>query len=926
MQEPQRVALPALLRQGLVAFREVQGSEQRYKVTDNWKGLTFQFETWQFFVLEVLPVCEEFPKLASVFEDRFGRPITNEEVEELFSLVNEMKLFGASADSHPMVADFNKKRGIRLAGDAPELSSQGSDAKSSRSAGDADGKSPPPRPYDPAIRNTADFTAEEFKDQKKDIAVLIQKIKNDGHQLGPINFPENTVEWLNGILQVPDLSDQLLARKSNLILTEEIKKLNEQTEKNRKGIFNNLKVEDQNAIRRLNRLLIEHVYPQETPKTPVLDTTTTEEKGWHLFNPAPLIKLIFPLLQPFKYTVYVLPALLIVALFTAVHNADLMSEDFDRFFIGMKYAPYTYAWHVLIGMFTDNLLAILISALVAYSYRATVKSFYIEFHFGFYPRFHVRIGNTQQLSRREKIWLYAAPLLGRVGMISACILLWFGTRTMTGPLPALSMTIGAIAVASLFLTVSPLIKSSGYHLLAAVLNEPQLRSKAALALVNKFRGNIYQKLDNNLLVAYALASSLYMVATFAVFIMMFGVYVKFHFGGAGSFLIVLIIFLLILRLSKKVKQIGEIYERTIQYERWKNRALPKVDDALTETESKSSSLSHAKVFIVSLIVLGLVMPYNYEPGGYFVVLPNQKAELTSENAAIINKVYFDGGEVLKAGTVIAQLSYIDPLGQLNIYTAKVQEQQAVVDDLKSRPKPEEVALAERELEVQKTRSLFSKEKLDRYEKLYKQKTISFEDFEDHRRQCEVDVNKVNEIHAKLELIKTGATPDQIAAAEGKLQSLKEECDYYKEKIAQSLIHMPFDGRLVGINLKQKIGHYLNKGEVFAVAENTNQVFAQIEVPEPDIRYVAPSARIRVRFFTYYNEDITGVVKSIDTIVTEKRSGNVVKVLTLLDNKDGRLQSGMTGQAKISSKIMPAWDVLSLAIIRFFEVEVWSWIP
>ncbi len=114
IQEPQRVALPALLRQGLVAFRETEGDQQRYRVRDNWKGLTYQFETWQFFVLEVLPVCNDFPKLASIFEDRFGRSITNEEVEELFSLVEEIKLFGSSADAHPLVAAFYKKKGIQL--------------------------------------------------------------------------------------------------------------------------------------------------------------------------------------------------------------------------------------------------------------------------------------------------------------------------------------------------------------------------------------------------------------------------------------------------------------------------------------------------------------------------------------------------------------------------------------------------------------------------------------------------------------------------------------------------------------------------------------------------------------------------------------------------------------------------------------------
>lgn len=952
MQEPQRVAIPALLRQGLTAFREVQGNKQIYKVKDNWKGLTYQFEFWQFFILDVLPVCDDFTKLDSVFKDRFGHSITNEEVEELFSMVTDMKLFGPSADSHPLVSAFNKKRGIQLGGDTPGVSLQGADTKSnysvenlsakpegtsSSSDTESGSKIEPDRtinvkgkPLTPGVpgaivHNSADFTLDEFKEQNKDIRRLCQTIKDEGYEFTAIKTPENTVDWLNEILQLPDLFDKVVDRKPNLALTDEITKLKDQTEKNRKRVFKDLKLAEQNAIRKLNRLLIELTYPLETPKGTVIDDTV-EEKGWNLFDPTPLLKLIQPLLLPLRYTVYLLPALIIAALFIVFRHSDLMKEDIGRFLIGVRYVHFTYLTHTLIGMLTDNLLAISLSALVAYSYRVTVKSFFIELHFGFYPRFHVLIGKTEQLTRRERIWLYAAPLLGRFGLISVSILLWFGTRAMNAPLAEFAMTIGVIAVASLYLAANPFIKSSGYNLLAAVLNEPQLRSKAALALVNKLRGNVYQKLDNNVLVAYALVSALFMVITFAVFILMFGSYVKYHFGGAGVFLTVLIILLLIYRLSEKFKQIGETYERSVQFERWKNRALPKIEDDIGKTKRKSSAITYLQVVIASLIVIGLLVPYNYEPGGNFVILPTQKQELTSELAGIISEVYFDGGEFLKKGSVIARLDCTDYVGQMKVYTAKVQEQQAVVKDLKSRPKPEEIELAKRALEVEETRAAFSKEKLKRLEKLYKDKTISFEELEDQRREHEVNLKQVREARARLQLIKAGATREEIAAAESKLQSYKEELGLYKEKIEQSVVYMPFDGRLIGINLKQKIGHYLDKGESLAFAENTDIVFAQIEVPEPDIGYVIGAAGTKVRTFTYYTNDFEGVVTLIDTIVTEKQSNQVVKVVTMIDNKDGRLKSGMTGYAKISSKTMPVWKVLSLAIIRFFKVEVWSWIP
>ena len=41
---------------------------------------------------------------------------------------------------------------------------------------------------------------------------------------------------------------------------------------------------------------------------------------------------------------------------------------------------------------------------------------------------------------------------------------------------------------------------------------------------------------------------------------------------------------------------------------------------------------------------------------------------------------------------------------------------------------------------------------------------------------------------------------------------------------------------------------------------------------------------------------------------------------------GELRTGMTGYAKVGAGKMPVWKAFSLAMIRFFNVQVWSWVP
>ncbi len=52
-----KVALPAYITHRCEAFRIVKGSEYSYVVRDKVRHKTYDFDPWQFFILEVLPGC-----------------------------------------------------------------------------------------------------------------------------------------------------------------------------------------------------------------------------------------------------------------------------------------------------------------------------------------------------------------------------------------------------------------------------------------------------------------------------------------------------------------------------------------------------------------------------------------------------------------------------------------------------------------------------------------------------------------------------------------------------------------------------------------------------------------------------------------------------------------------------------------------------
>ena len=66
--QTQKVALPAYLPKRLQAFRIGNGTSESYLLRDKFQDKNYDFEPWQFFILEVLPSCQDFARLASAFE------------------------------------------------------------------------------------------------------------------------------------------------------------------------------------------------------------------------------------------------------------------------------------------------------------------------------------------------------------------------------------------------------------------------------------------------------------------------------------------------------------------------------------------------------------------------------------------------------------------------------------------------------------------------------------------------------------------------------------------------------------------------------------------------------------------------------------------------------------------------------------------
>jgi putative peptide zinc metalloprotease protein len=814
-EQNKKIVLPAHLLRRLEAFRIVKDGEPSYLLRDKVQGKTYDFEPWQFFILEVLPGCENFEKLQTAFLDRFDRVLSRADLDELLASLADRKMLDGSAAQHPLLVPFMQR--------TYDVEDGKAKAKSFATVSTAPTAAAAPASAGPEAAGAA---------PKKDV-----------------DLPAGVQDALG------------------------------------------------------------------------MDWRTTENMIG-LFDPRPMFRLLAPMLRPMRYLMYAVPLLLLAALMIVYQRFDLVTEDLTQIQLHR-----TLVEHLIFVFLTVHIVVTLTAGAVADAYKVSVDKVGVMLMFGFMPRWVLKMTGAERLTRPQTMWLHGSTLIARMTMFSLGALIWYNFRDTAAGFSQFGMILMfACGVGLLLESGNPLVKANCYYLVSAYLNEPHLRGKAYAALLNKFRGGVYRVADSNLLALYALLSTTYVIL---IILVVGWILAKFllgdmHLGGSAVILTLLFVGYMLWRNYQGLKKFGETFERQLQFDRWRSRTL--AVDAV-EGEVSTPRTSYWQTALLICLLLLLFIPYPYEVGGSFLIYPAKKQVLSTDTPGLIEAVFFEGGESVKKGTVIARLAHDDYQSQVKVLTAKIDEQKAVVDNLKTLPRPQEVKLAEEQLEVQRTRETFSREKVPRMEKMFKAGAVSFEEYDAARKDHLTDVQQVAEKVAELALVKAPVTADQIKAAEAKLVSLREELASYESKLERTVLRMPFDGNILTLHLQDRVNSYLDKGAPFVSLEDTGIVTAEVDVAESDVQFVRVGESVRARAVSYFDDkEFQGKVTLIDRNVTPKSTGNIVKVITTIDNRDGLLRTGMAGQAKIAGVSMPVWQAFTLAVVRFIKIQVWSWLP
>jgi multidrug efflux pump subunit AcrA (membrane-fusion protein) len=587
---------------------------------------------------------------------------------------------------------------------------------------------------------------------------------------------------------------------------------------------------------------------------------------------------------------------------------------------------------------TFVLINVLISAVVVRSTRALIHGAACKRHHQFVtevglalslyviPSFYVDWSDVVYLrNKKERDWVILSGLYYHLLLWAVAMIAWHLTAAGSTPNTAFLMVSFVAGFTFLAIAVNPLAEGDGYFLLVNWLEIEELRERSLASFGSwiqlRLPPEVLSSRHRKLFPIYGLLCFVYAVVITGWFGWFLWSRVTAEYRGIGA--LAVLAFATFVAHKPMVDSIGR--RRSVKW--------------LFRKDGGALRWSVRLGILAALVLIGFI-PYPYETGGPFTLLPVQQTEVHTQVEGEVVKVMIMEGDLVKIGQPIAM---IDPREYERNYAATAEQlaaAQAKLDLALAGPKVESVATAQSELqkanqqvEQARVKSASSATRAKRYDKAFADHLVAAQDYEnvlaaaDNDRQAlEVALKEQIVAQAQLDLTRSGTRPEELDALKAEVQTLQAMWSDLRKQIELTTLTSPVAGRVITPYVDQKVHHYLKTGDLFAKIEESLTIRAEVEVPEEDAPDVKQGALVRVVPWAYPSEIFYGTVVAVAPAANEKSQLTVVRVLSEFPNNDRRLKSNLTGYAKIATHNKPVWKVLLWPLIRWVMVEVWSWIP
>lgn len=282
-----------------------------------------------------------------------------------------------------------------------------------------------------------------------------------------------------------------------------------------------------------------------------------------------------------------------------------------------------------------------------------------------------------------------------------------------------------------------------------------------------------------------------------------------------------------------------------------------------------------------------------------------EAKITAQRTGSITKLYFDEGDIVKAGQVVAELESNEAYYNMKLSEATLNKARFVLDQMKAAYESMKVDV-EKNIEKAKAVLVEVDNRRKRLFELKERGYVTDMDIDVVQKEYEIARANLDSAIASRDTLK--AKKSEIMAQEEVVREATNSFNLSKLNYDYSFIKSPISGVITSRPVR--IGEGVNKGSVIAIVVSTESMYIEAFIDEADVARVRIGESVNITMDSYPKKVFKGEVYRISPVVLGgKQETRTFEIRVRLKDKGIQIKPGMSADIEIITENIP--DVIAI---------------
>lgn len=195
--------------------------------------------------------------------------------------------------------------------------------------------------------------------------------------------------------------------------------------------------------------------------------------------------------------------------------------------------------------------------------------------------------------------------------------------------------------------------------------------------------------------------------------------------------------------------------------------------------------------------------------------------------------------------------------------------------------------------------------------LLQESLISEQEVKQQEVRADAARTQADAVVRQLDLTRTYLHPSLVEKARITLASVEEELNLARRQMSNCVVRAPSDGTVAYKSLNiggefrtVRVGDAVFRNQPFMTLSDMSNLVVRCDVPESELASVHGGCPVTIRPVSFPDLSLRGTLESVGSMAQTSSGRNgiqkVFKVVIRLDDRDARLRSGMSAQARVLS--------------------------